>query len=124
MTLQELYESIGGDYSQVMRILRMEKLVDKHIRKFSQNGVVERLLEAGQRKDSTELFEASHAMKGICGNLGLKALCDLASEISEEFRPGNARRMSDEEVDQKIEEIAASYQKVKEGILQYAEALQ
>ena len=23
MTLQELYESIGGDYSQVMRILRM-----------------------------------------------------------------------------------------------------
>ena len=61
MTLQELYESIGGDYSQVMRILRMEKLVEKHIRKFSQNGVVERLLEAGQRKDSTELFEASHA---------------------------------------------------------------
>ena len=32
--------------------------------------------------------------------------------------------MSDEEVDQKLEEIAASYQKMKEGILQYAEALQ
>lgn len=121
MTLQELYQSIGGDYDQVMRILRMEKLVDKHIRKFSQNGVVERLLDAGRKKDTNEMFEASHAMKGICGNLGLKELCSLASEISEEYRPGNDRRLSDEEVEEKLEEIAAKYQKAKEGILRYAE---
>ena len=74
MTLRELYQNIDGDYDQAMRVLRIEKLVDKHIRKFSQNGVVERLLEAGRTKDAQEMFESAHAMKGICGNLGLKDL--------------------------------------------------
>ena len=119
MTLQELYQSIGGDYDQMMRILRMEKLVDKHIRKFSKNGVVERLLAAGQSKDPTEMFEAAHAMKGVCGNLGLKDLCDLASKISEEYRPGNTRKMSEEEVEQLLAATAAQYEKTKEEIARY-----
>ncbi len=121
MTLQELYQNIGGDYGQVMRILRMEKLVDKHIRKFSQNGVVERLLAAGRADDPNELFEASHAMKGICGNLGLKDLCELSSRIAEEYRPGNPRRLSDEEISQMLALIDAKYQKAKEEILRYEE---
>lgn len=119
MTLQELYLSIDGDYDQVMRILRMEKLVDKHIRKFAKNGVVERLLEAGKTKDPTQMFEAAHAMKGVCGNLGLKDLCDIASELSEEYRPGNARKLSDEEVDERLAVVAEAFRKAKEGIARY-----
>ena len=46
MTLKELYQRIDGDYEQAVSVLRIEKLMDKHIRKFSKNGVVERLLEA------------------------------------------------------------------------------
>ena len=119
MTLQELYQSIGGDYDQVMRVLRMEKLVDKHIRKFVKNGVVDRLLAAGEEKDPTQMFEAAHAMKGVCGNLGLKDLCDIASELSEEYRPGNARKLSDQEVDERLETVAFLYQKAKDGIERY-----
>ena len=119
MTLQELYLSIDGDYDQVMRVLRMEKLVDKHIRKFAKNGVVERLLEAGKTKDPTQMFEAAHAMKGVCGNLGLKELCDIASELSEEYRPGNARKLSDEEVDERLAVAAEAFRKAKEGIARY-----
>ena len=48
MTLRELYSSIGEDYEQALRVLRVEKLVDKHIRKFTQNGVIEALLAAGK----------------------------------------------------------------------------
>ena len=32
MTIQELYGKIGGDYEQALRVLRMDKLLDKHIR--------------------------------------------------------------------------------------------
>ena len=32
MTIEELYEQIGGDYEQAKRVLRMDKLIDKHIR--------------------------------------------------------------------------------------------
>ena len=119
MTLQELYQSIGGDYEQALRVLRMDKLIDKHIRKLTKNGVVEQLLAAGESMDATQLFEAAHAAKGVCGNLGLKTLSDMASEIAEEYRPGNARSLSDAQVGDKLAEIAALYRRTAEGIRQY-----
>ena len=121
MTLQELYQSNGGNYENAIRVLRMEKLMDKHIRKFTKNGVAEKLLEAGRSRDAKELFESAHALKGVCGNLGLTEMSELASEIAEEFRPGNARKLSDEEVDGKIAKIGELYRKVCEGISRYEE---
>ena len=122
MTLQELYREIGGSYDQAIGVLRVEKLVDKHIRKLTKNGVAERLIAAGNGMDPTELFESAHAMKGVCGNLGLTLLAEAASEIAEEYRPGNTRRLTDAEVTEKIGRIAALYQKTAEGIRKYEEA--
>ena len=122
MTLEELYQSIGGDYAQAISVLRMDKLIDKHIRKLTKNGVVDALLEAGQTMDPTQLFEAAHAAKGVCANLGLPGLSDTASEIAEEFRPGNPRTMTDDEVAQKLQVIAELYETTKEGIARYEQA--
>ena len=119
MTIQELYRSIDGDYEQAIRVLRMDKLIDKHIRKLTQNGVVDQLLKAGETMDPTSLFETAHAAKGVCGNLGLSKLFKMASEIAEEYRPGHARSMSDGEVKARLEEIAALYRRTAEGIRQY-----
>lgn len=119
MTLKELYEKIGGNYDQALRVLRMEKLLDKHIRKLTKNGAVEQLIAAGAAMNATELFERAHAVKGVCANLGLTELSDAASEISEEFRPGNPRRMSDAEVAQRIAKIEALYKVTADGISRY-----
>ena len=119
MTLQELYREIGGNYDQAMRVLRMEKLLDKHIRKLTSNGVVEHLLEAGKEMDPTRLFESAHAVKGVCANLGLVTLSEAASEIAEEYRPGNPRTLSDAQVKAKLQEIADLYQKTTDGISRY-----
>ena len=122
MTLQELYAQIGGDYDHATRVLRVDKLIDKHIRKLPKNGVVDDLLQAGQEKDPGKMFETAHAMKGLCANLGLLRLSDLASDIAEEYRPGNSRTMSDEEVAAKIDRVAELGAKVKDGIRQYEAA--
>ena len=121
MTLQELYQMIDGDYEQALRVLRVEKLMDKHIRKLPKNGVVDVLLEAGKEQDPKQLFDAAHAVKGVCGNLGLTKIAELASEISEEFRPGNPRKLSDEEVAEKMQQIGDLYQKTLDGIRRYEE---
>ena len=123
MNLQELYEKIDGDYSQALRVLRVEKLVDKHIRKYTKNGVVETLLEAGKTMDDKELFEAAHAVKGISANLGLTKIADAASEITEEFRPGNEHRLSDEEVKKLLAQIEEMYIRVEKGLKDYENAL-
>ena len=122
MTLQELYRSVEGDYDRALNVLRVEKLIDKHIRKFPKNGVVEGLLAAGESMNPTELFEAAHAMKGVCANLGLVGLADAASEIAEEFRPGNARKLSDDEVKERIASIREMYNRTAEGIQKYEES--
>lgn len=122
MTLQELYQMIDGDYEQALRVLRMDKLLDKHIRKLTKNGVVDKLLEAGQGMDPVQLFESAHAMKGVCANLGLVKLSQAASDIAEEYRPGNSRTLTDEQVKQRLEDIAALYKKTADGIQKYEEA--
>ena len=122
MTLQELYESIDGSYEQAVKVLRVDKLIEKHIKKFADNGVVEKLLEAGETHDPEEMFETAHALKGICGNLGLTKLYELASKLSDEFRPGNERQHSDEEVRATLDEVKAVYDKTTAGIIAYEEA--
>ena len=124
MTIEELYEEIGGDYEQAKRVLRMDKLIDKHIRKLTTNGIIDSLIAAGDALDPTTMFEAAHAVKGYCANLGLTKISGLASELSEEYRPGNPRKMSDEEVREKVEEIRELYRKSAEGVARYESSLQ
>ncbi len=121
MNIQELYQSIDGDYDQAIRVLRVEKLVDKHIRRFVDNDVVDGLLAAGSSMDPTDLFEAAHAVKGVAANLGLTKLSDMASEITEDFRPGNERKLSDEDVKQRIETIRELHEQIVYKIRKYIE---
>lgn len=129
MTIQELYQMIDGDYDQAIRVLRVDKLIDKHIRKFAQNGVVEELLSAGDKLygtagiDTTELFETAHAVKGVTANLGLMKLSEAASEICEEFRPDNMqkveRKLTDAEIKDRLQAIREMYSRTVEGIHKY-----
>ena len=123
MTLQELYQAIDGSYEQAQKVLRMDKLIDKHIRKLPANTVFSSLIAAGESLDPTALFEKAHAVKGVCANLGLVKLSLAASEISEEFRPGNSRRMTDDEVREKLEEIKRMYETAKEEIEKYSQSV-
>lgn len=119
MTLQELYASIEGNYEQACRVLRIEKLIDKHIRKLPDNPIFQRLFDAADAMNPTELFESAHAIKGVCGNLGLTKMASFASTLSEEFRPGNSRRMSDDEVRSVVTDAHALYEKTKNCISAY-----
>lgn len=119
MTLQELYEAIDGDYAQALRTLRVEKLIDKHIRKFESSGVVAGLLEAGTSMDPRLIFENAHAVKGVCGNLGLMKIAAAASELTEEYRPGNPRRLSDEQVAERFAALNVLYRRTLDGIRAY-----
>ncbi len=119
MTIQELYSNIGGNYDHAVRIMRSDKLIDKYVRKFEASRVGETLAEAGETMDPVRLFESAHAMKGVCGNLGLDELASAADEITEEFRAGNPRKLSDDEVRARLDAIAARYRKTAEGIRAY-----
>ena len=119
MTIRELYEKIGGNYDQAVRVMKSDRLIDKYVRKLKDSNVGDALAQAGESMDATKLFESAHAMKGVCSNLGLDALANAAHEITEEFRPGNARRLSDDEVRGKVQAVGEMYRNTVEGINAY-----
>ena len=123
MTLQELYAEIDGDYGRAVQIMKMDKLIGRYIQKFPNSGVNEALQAAGESMDPVRLFEAAHAMKGVCTNMGLVKLSDKVSVLAEEYRPGNARKLTDEEVKAAVAEIDALYQRTIEGIHAYESTL-
>ena len=122
MTLSELYQSIEGDYEQAMRVLRMEKLLDKYVRKFPATGVIDAVLNCESAGDANAIFETAHAAKGVCGNLGLVKLASLSSTLADEFRPGHSRAMSDQAVADTFAQLKALYQKTLEGIEAYTQS--
>jgi len=109
MTVQELYDSIGGDYEAAKRVLTMDKLIGKFIIRLLSDKSCEKLLLAASGKDNAALFEAAHSLKGVCANLGLLNISGMASEIAEEFRPGNSRKLSDDAVSEKIAALKEAY---------------
>ena len=119
MTIRELYDSIGGSYEHAVQVMKMEKLIDRYIRKLKNSGVGEQLAAAGEAMDAEKLFEHAHAMKGVCGNLGLDDLAAAADVITEEFRPGTARKLSDDEVKAQLEKINVMYRRAVDGIAAY-----
>ena len=119
MTIQQLYEKIGGNYEQAVRVMKKDKLIDKYIRKLRSSDVGDMLARAGETMDAGKLFESAHAMKGVCSNLGLDALASAADEITEEFRPGNARKLSDAAVREKVEDVLTRFRNTVQGIAEY-----
>ena len=123
MTIQQLYEKIGGNYDQAVRVMKKDKLIDKYVRKLKDSNVGDTLAQAGEAMDAEKLFESAHAMKGVCSNLGLDALANAADELTEEFRPGNPRRLTDDAVREKIEAVLKRYRDTVQGISDYEKSI-
>ena len=124
MTLQELYASIDGDFAQAQRTMRIDKLIDKHIRKLPANPIFQDLAQAMASGDAKSVFESAHAIKGVCANLGLVKMATLAGEICDEYREGRARTLTDAEVAQKIDEVEALFEKAAAAVRRYEQEAQ
>lgn len=120
MTLQELYAEIGGNYEHALQIMKMDKMINKYLLKLTSSGVCEACRAASESMDAAAMFESAHAMKGVCANLGLDSLAAAIGEITEEFRPGAARSMSDDEVKAKMQAVFEMYEKTADGIRRYS----
>lgn len=88
MTLKECYDALGGGYEEVMDRLRSERLAQKFLLRFPEEGSYGLLCRSMEEGNAEEAFRASHTIKGICANLGLARLGDSAHELTEALRGG------------------------------------
>ena len=119
MTIQELYATIGGDYDAAIKIMRRDRLVDRTVRRFASSNLCADLVAATESGDPTAIFEAAHALKGVSANLGLTDIYKLTETVTDEFRAGNTRSLSDEEVKAKVAQIDEMCQRTVAAIKDY-----
>ncbi len=105
MTLQECYAAMGGNYEDVIGRLRSERLVQKFVLKFVDDGSYGLLCRSLEEKNYEEAFRAAHTIKGVCQNLGFTRLGDSSSALTESLRSGWTP-----EADRLLEQTKADYQ--------------
>lgn len=88
MTLQECYEAMGADYNDVITRLRSERLVQKFVFKFLDDGSYNLFCSSMESKNYEDAFRAVHTIKGICQNLGFRRLLQSSAEMSDALRHG------------------------------------
>ena len=105
MTLQECYAAMGGDYAGVTSRLPTERMVQKFVLKFLNDGSYDLLVRSMEAEDYAEAFRAAHTIKGVCQNLGLTRLLNSSSQLSEALRHGYTP-----EADGLVEQVGTDYQ--------------
>ena len=88
MSLKECYTSLGGDYEDVLGRLRSEKLVQKFVLKFLNDGSYDLLCKSVEAENYEEAFRAAHTIKGVCQNLSFTKLYDSSHQLTEALRSG------------------------------------
>lgn len=87
MTIQECYQTLGGDLEKVLSRLPSVGLVTKFITKFLEDSSFSQLCQALQNGQREEAFRAAHTLKGVCANLGFDRLMASTGKLTELLRP-------------------------------------
>lgn len=117
MTLQECYAAMGGNYEEVLGRLRSDRLIQKFVLKFVDDGSYQLLLDSMASQNYEDAFRAAHTIKGVCQNLSFTMLGRSSSALSEALRGGYTP-----EADALAEQVKAEYQQTAQAIRAFQEA--
>lgn len=87
MTLEQFYDTIGGDYKKTISRLSGEALVKKFVLKYADDRTCLELADAIESQDWSAASRC-HTLKGIALNLGFDSLYTVSSELTEALRGG------------------------------------
>ena len=88
MTLKDCYDQMGGGYDAVRQRLPSERMIQKFVLKFLNEGSYGELVSAMDARDGEVAFRAAHTLKGVCANLGFDRLHNSSDALCESLRHG------------------------------------
>lgn len=112
MTVQELYEKMGGSYEDAKRVMMADPIIGRMVMMFKADPNYQKLMDAYAQKDEKAMFDAAHALKGVCGNLGMTELFQSVEIVTNIVRPANAAHRAEADLDSEMEKLTAAYEKV------------
>ena len=107
MDIQSFYQTVGGNYQEVLGRLMTDARIMKYVRRFPESGDYTAAKAALEGQRWEELFRYSHNLKGVGLNLGLGDLASAASALCETVRHGAPAEAPVAE----MEKVTAAYEK-------------
>lgn len=86
MTIQEFYQSLGGNFAEVQQRLPSDRLIKRFITKFLDDGSYAELSQAMASGQREQAFRAAHTLKGVCANLSFTRLLTSVSALTDLLR--------------------------------------
>ena len=117
MTLQECYAAMGGNYEEVVGRLRSERLIQKFVLKFVDDGSYQLLVDSMAAKNYEDAFRAAHTIKGVCQNLSFTRLYEVSNRLNEALRGGPTP-----EAPGLVEEVKSEYEQTVSAIRAFKES--
>ena len=114
MTVETLYDVIGGDYAKIIQNLKQDEKVARFAQMFLQDSSYQELKDAMDGQDYDAAFAAAHKLKGICQNMYFDRMQHIVSDITEGLR-GGADILSAVSL---MPQLEAVYEMTVENILQ------
>lgn len=101
-------QDVGIDVEECLdRFMNNESMMFKFLKRFLQDSNIENLRQAVAAQDVKGAYFAAHTLKGVTGNLSMKRLHALLSEMVEPLRAEDMSRCSHQ-----MKELEAEYSKV------------
>ena len=107
--IQDAYNQIGADFSDVLRRFTSEKLIVRFAEKFLEDGSFEQLGEALRSGNADAAFLASHTLKGVSQNMGFTGLYEPSNALT--AKPADFTRAKE-----LFEPVKAEYSKTVEAL--------
>ena len=113
MTLDECYEAMGGDYSEVLERLRSEELIKRVMIMYLTDDSFDKLCSSLGEKRYDGAYADAIAVKGVSGNMGFSGLYKAVSDIVEALKIRNFAfaRCTDEDLENLLSTAKDNYNK-------------
>ena len=114
MSLKDCYKALEGDFDEVLGRLRSERMIQKFVLKFLNDGSYENLCRALEEGNNEEAFRAAHTIKGVCQNLSFTKLGNSSSSLTEALRDGGTSQAAE-----LAEQVKSDYQQTVAAIREF-----
>ena len=108
MTLKELYLALDANYEEALMKMNADELIKRGVFRFRDTNPYQEMMDAYGAHDVVRLYEATHSMKEILGELALSKLLETANNICEVSR--NMNIFDEESLGSLVQSFEREYQ--------------
>ena len=87
MTMEECYQELGGNYTEVCKRLSNPSLIERFTARFLDDPSYCDLCREIENGNRQAAFRAAHTLKGVCANLSFTRLLESVSRLTDVLRP-------------------------------------